>query len=102
MTKAENRPTILVIDDECDHASVNTRVDDPDLDPTAINRCIRNLLASFERSAYVGYTATPFANIFIAPKSSTTENPRASKVIACWCRSAGVQRPPASMPRRSD
>jgi hypothetical protein len=34
---------ILVIDDECDHASVNTRADDPDVDPTAINACIRNL-----------------------------------------------------------
>jgi hypothetical protein len=64
---------LLVIDDECDHASVNTKNDDPDLDPTAINRGIRSLLASFERSAYVGYTATPFANIFITPESSASE-----------------------------
>jgi hypothetical protein len=63
---------ILVIDDECDHASVNTKDSfdsageyDPDLDPTAINGAIRKLLNSFNQSAYVGYTATPFANIFI-------------------------------------
>lgn len=64
---------LLVIDDECDHASVNTKNDDPDLDPTAINRCIRNLLASFNQSAYVGYTATPFANIFITPESTASD-----------------------------
>lgn len=64
---------ILVIDDECDHASVNTKADDPEVNPTAINACIRALLASFEQSAYVGYTATPFANIFITPESSAVE-----------------------------
>jgi len=35
------------------------------LNPTTINRQIRNLLRLFQKSAYVGYTATPFANIFI-------------------------------------
>ena len=63
---------LLVIDDEADHASVNTRdltLDDegrPDdeTDPTRINQLIRGLVHSFEQSAYVGYTATPFANIF--------------------------------------
>lgn len=53
----------LVIDDEADHASINTR--DPDQDPTTINRLIRELLISFDRISLVGYTATPFANIFI-------------------------------------
>lgn len=53
----------LVIDDEADHASINTN--DPDEDPTTINRLIRELLQSFERVGFVGYTATPFANIFI-------------------------------------
>ena len=53
----------LVIDDEADHASINTR--DPDQDPTTINRLIRQLLKSFDRVSFVGYTATPFANIFI-------------------------------------
>ena len=64
-----NMPT-LVIDDESDHASVNTRPVDPggDEDPTVINGRIRELLGAFEKSAYIGYTATPFANIFIHPE----------------------------------
>jgi hypothetical protein len=64
---------LLVIDDEADHASVDTKEQsfdengnpDPDYDPTVINRRIRRLLHSFEKVAYVGYTATPFANIYI-------------------------------------
>ncbi|MFF5423239.1 MULTISPECIES: Z1 domain-containing protein [unclassified Streptomyces] len=56
---------IFVIDDEADNASINTA--DIDADPTKINSCIRELLASFEKSAYVGYTATPYANIYIDP-----------------------------------
>jgi len=62
---------LLVIDDEADHASVNTAPepaeDEAEVEPKAINRLIRKLLASFDMSAYVGYTATPFANIFIKP-----------------------------------
>lgn len=58
---------MLLIDDEADHASINTRKEDED--PTAINRAIRDLLAMFPRSSFVGYTATPFANIFIDPDS---------------------------------
>ena len=65
-------PTI-VIDDEADFASVNTRpVGDDEDDPTAINGLIRQLLGAFEKSAYVGYTATPFANIFIHHDQSAT------------------------------
>ena len=64
---------LLVIDDECDYASVNTREPERDecggiieeWDPTKTNQRIRKLLKSFEKSCYVGYTATPFANIFI-------------------------------------
>lgn len=64
---------LLVIDDEADQASVNTkqiaRDDDgrplPDYDTTVINQRIRELLRCFTQSAYVGYTATPFANVFI-------------------------------------
>jgi hypothetical protein len=73
---------LLVIDDEADHASVDTNQQafdengqpDPDHDPTAINRCVRRLLRFFEKSAYVGYTATPFANIFIHECARTTED----------------------------
>ena len=56
-----NHPT-LVIDDEADQASVNTRESE---DPTRINELIRRLVGSLTRVGYIGYTATPFANIFI-------------------------------------
>ena len=55
--------SMLLIDDEADNASVNTNK--ADKDPTRINGYIRDILDLFNRSAYVGYTATPFANIFI-------------------------------------
>lgn len=61
---------MLLIDDEADNASVNTNAD-PKLS-TAINQRIRSLLHSCKQSTYVGYTATPFANIFIDP--DTTDN----------------------------
>ena len=76
-----NRP-LLLLDDEADHASVNTKelVKDPDTgavlddhDPTKINGLIRQFLNTFEKSAYVGYTATPFANIFIYPHNDDDE-----------------------------
>ncbi|WP_328956038.1 Z1 domain-containing protein [Kitasatospora purpeofusca] len=57
---------LFVIDDEADNASINTERD-PDADPTKTNGAIRELMRSFEKSAYVGYTATPFANIYIDP-----------------------------------
>jgi len=56
---------LLLIDDEADNASINTSAD-PD-GTSAINRVIREILVLFERTSYVGYTATPFANIFIDP-----------------------------------
>lgn len=59
---------MLLIDDESDNASVNTSVD-PDK-PARINQRIRELLACSKRSSYVGYTATPFANIFIDPDTT--------------------------------
>jgi hypothetical protein len=76
---AENLPQIarssplLVIDDEADQASVDTGEQDTltdgsfdeDYDPKRINGAIRRLLKTFSRSAYVAYTATPFANILM-------------------------------------
>lgn len=56
---------ILMIDDEADHASINTN--DENKDPTAINTRIREILKLFNRKCYLAYTATPFANIFIDP-----------------------------------
>jgi hypothetical protein len=64
-----NNIPLLLIDDECDNASVNTKKKDGD--PTAINAGIRKLLHSFSQSSYVGYTATPFANIFINLNNTT-------------------------------
>ena len=45
---------------------------DPNYEPKTINRLIRQLLHIFEKKAYVGYTATPYANIFIHDKGHTT------------------------------
>lgn len=56
---------MLLIDDEADSASVNTRPLTED--PTEINKRIRSLLQLFTKSSYVGFTATPFANVFIDP-----------------------------------
>ncbi|MDQ0045032.1 Z1 domain-containing protein [Variovorax boronicumulans] len=55
---------LLLIDDEADNASVNGKKDE---DPATINKLIRDLIGRFSRSSYVGYTATPFANVFINP-----------------------------------
>ena len=54
--------SMLMIDDESDYASINTKDEE---DPTAINRSLRKLLSLFSKSCYVAYTATPYANIFI-------------------------------------
>lgn len=77
---------VLVIDDEADQASINTGGNRPsledfdlserdrgavpeeeELDPSRINALIRGLLNTFRRVSYVGYTATPFANVLIDP-----------------------------------
>lgn len=60
----QNMP-VLIIDDEADQASVDGNANDPDSDPTTTNERIRSLLGLFPRKAYVGYTATPFANVLI-------------------------------------
>ncbi len=59
---------MLLVDDEADNASINTKKDPNET--TAINKAIRDLLALFVRSSYVGFTATPFANIFVDPSST--------------------------------
>lgn len=61
-----NKDSVLIIDDECDYASLNTKKDE---DPTAINSAIRRLLGLYAKSTYVGYSATPFANIFVNPEA---------------------------------
>ncbi|MGL2003381.1 Z1 domain-containing protein [Enterococcus faecalis] len=59
--------SVLLIDDEADFASVNTKKEDDN--PTAINSRIREIIELFTKSSYIGFTATPYANIFIDPKS---------------------------------
>jgi hypothetical protein len=65
---------VLIIDDESDQASVDTTNPDKfgkttskDRDRTAINKLITEILRICPRAQYVGYTATPFANVFVDP-----------------------------------
>lgn len=59
---------MLMIDDEADNASINTSKNKED--PTTINKLIRELANVFTKSNYVGFTATPFANVFIDPETT--------------------------------
>jgi hypothetical protein len=57
---------ILIIDDEADQASIDGNSNKADIiDPAKTNAKIREIINLFERASYVGYTATPFANVFI-------------------------------------
>ncbi|MGC4804158.1 Z1 domain-containing protein [Micromonospora sp. DT233] len=62
---------VLIIDDESDQASINTtspaKWKEDSKKRTAINRLIAQLLTMLPRAQYVGYTATPYANVFIDP-----------------------------------
>jgi hypothetical protein len=61
--KLMNVPAII-IDDESDYASVNTA---KEIDEAkTINRLIRILLNLFDQNTFIGYTATPYANLFIS------------------------------------
>ena len=71
----------LIIDDEADEASVNTAKGQVNKNPeatdrTAINKHLVNLLKLLPKAAYIGYTATPFANVFIDPRSENDLYPR--------------------------
>lgn len=59
-----NEP-VLIIDDEADNASINTSKHPNET--TRINSQIRETFNLFRQGSYIGYTATPFANIFIDP-----------------------------------
>lgn len=59
---------MLLVDDEADNASVNTSKDK--YNPTKINGAIRKLCNAFNKCTYVGFTATPFANVFIDPETT--------------------------------
>lgn len=84
--KIRAKHRVLIIDDEADYATVNTggrdeledstlegmaqddEVLDPKTHPTRTNRAVRRILSLFEKTAYIGYTATPFANVLIEEK----------------------------------
>ncbi|MEW9267815.1 Z1 domain-containing protein [Kineococcus endophyticus] len=53
---------MLLVDDESDYASVNTKDEES---PTVINGLIRSILGTVSKSSYLAFTATPFANVFI-------------------------------------
>lgn len=58
---------MLFIDDEADYASVNTNKQEAE-EATAVNRAIRRILERSYKATYVGFTATPFANVLINPE----------------------------------
>ncbi|MFE6037630.1 Z1 domain-containing protein [Streptomyces sp. NPDC056452] len=70
----------LIIDDESDQASVNTtdpkKWEDGKVTRKAINGQITQLLSLLPRAQYVGYTATPFANVFVDPGDEEDIFPR--------------------------
>ncbi|MGJ4844842.1 Z1 domain-containing protein [Leifsonia sp. Le1] len=71
----------LILDDEADLASVNTtqlgKVDaEGKRERTAINKRLSELLDLLKRAQYVGYTATPFANVFVDPEDVSDIFPR--------------------------
>jgi hypothetical protein len=71
---------LIVVDDESDWGSPNTR---DKVDPTGVNRAIRALLDVSTRSSYLAITATPFANIFIddQAKFEFVEKPKRGEPI---------------------
>ena len=64
---------ILIVDDEADQASIDTKYDPTaatdNTDPSKTNELIRRILSLFDRHSYIGYTATPFANVLIDAKT---------------------------------
>jgi hypothetical protein len=74
-----NEVPALVIDDESDQASVNTVrpvADGEHVQRRRINAAIVGLLEVLPRGQYVGYTATPFANVFVDPYDAADIFPR--------------------------
>lgn len=65
---------VMIIDDEADQASVNTS--QKASERSAINQQIVDILQTLPKSVYIGYTATPFANVFIDPTLAEDLYPR--------------------------
>lgn len=64
---------LLILDDEADNASLNNEGKRGREYASKTNGHIRALLALFKRKTYLGYTATPFANI-LADRNDAPEN----------------------------
>lgn len=65
---------VLLIDDEADQASINaSRYKD---ERTTINKLLLRILSNLPKAAYIGYTATPFANVLIDPSDYGDLYPR--------------------------
>jgi len=72
---------VLIVDDEADQASINTKKPTPaqaaeQRERTQINKLISELLTLLPRAQYVAYTATPYANVFVAPEDSADIYPK--------------------------
>jgi hypothetical protein len=71
---------VLIIDDEADQASVNTvnpnKSSPEQRERSAINKLIAEVLGLLGRAQYIGYTATPFANVFVDPDDSENIFPK--------------------------
>jgi hypothetical protein len=72
-----NNIPLLLIDDEADNASINISKSSV----SSINGAIRALLRLFRKSVYVGYTATPYANVFIPPPEKAEELHKGIKLV---------------------
>lgn len=72
----------LIIDDESDQASIDTiRPDKRFLESerrrrSTINQRVTDLFQILPRAQYVGYTATPFANVFVDPEDAQNIFPK--------------------------
>lgn len=68
--QALKRTPILIIDDEADQATPDSS-SKPEDDPTRINEKMRKIWGHVQNGTYVGYTATPFANVFMNPEDGS-------------------------------
>lgn len=61
---------VLIIDDESDQATPDASAS-KEAEPTVINQRMKQIWQLVGNGSYVGYTATPFANVFMNPNDDT-------------------------------
>ena len=71
--ETRKRCPVLLLDDEADQATPNTKAARDDM--SAINKLVREVWSEIPTGTYVGYTATPFANVFMDPNDETDMYP---------------------------